>query len=101
MATVDPDDDSIDRWVVRRYEFDPARRERRHRVVAAFDNEAEFHDLIGRLEDEGQKARAAGQAEPTDHITGQHFPPGHRAAQQKRRLEWDIVTRRARRDSGA
>jgi hypothetical protein len=32
--------------VVRHYRFDPARRERRHVVVAAFDNKREFEAPI-------------------------------------------------------
>lgn len=39
---VDPGDDSICRWVLHRYRFDPERRQRRNVVVAAYDNEAEF-----------------------------------------------------------
>jgi hypothetical protein len=39
MATVDADDDAIWRYIVRRYAHDPQRHERRHQIVAAFDNE--------------------------------------------------------------
>ena len=46
MAKVDPDDDTIYRWVVQHYRYDPDRRERRHVVVAAFDNPNEFHTDI-------------------------------------------------------
>ena len=46
MATVDPNDDNIKRYVVRRYVYDPERRDRRHQVVSAFDNEQEFIALI-------------------------------------------------------
>ncbi len=42
MATVDPNDDNIKLYVVRLYAYDPEHRERRHQVVAAFDNEQEF-----------------------------------------------------------
>jgi hypothetical protein len=42
MAQVDPADDSIKRFIVRHYRYDPERRERRHVVVAAFDNEPEY-----------------------------------------------------------
>src|SRR5580700_7663243 len=42
MAQVDPADDSIKRFIVRHYRYDPERRARRHVVVAAFDNEPEY-----------------------------------------------------------
>ncbi len=42
MARVDPDDDSIRRFVIYRYAYDPVRRERRHQLVAAYDDVAEF-----------------------------------------------------------
>jgi hypothetical protein len=42
VAEVDPDDDSIRRFIVRHYRYDPDRHERRHVVVAAFDSEREF-----------------------------------------------------------
>ncbi|MBJ7610555.1 MAG: hypothetical protein JF887_14190 [Candidatus Dormibacteraeota bacterium] len=49
MATVDPDDDDIERYVVRRYAHDFRRHERRHQIVAAFDNKREFLRLLGEL----------------------------------------------------
>jgi hypothetical protein len=42
VARVDPDDDSIHRWVVWHYRYDSYRSERRNVVVAAFDNPGEF-----------------------------------------------------------
>ena len=42
MAEVDPEDDSIRRFIVRHYQYDPRRHERRHVVIAAFDNEREM-----------------------------------------------------------
>jgi hypothetical protein len=35
MARVDPEDDSIERFIVRRYRYDSQRRERRHVVAVA------------------------------------------------------------------
>jgi hypothetical protein len=40
-ARIDADNDDLLRYVVRRYAYDPQRRERRHQIVAAFDNERE------------------------------------------------------------
>jgi hypothetical protein len=41
VARVDPADDGIKRFIVRHSCYDPQRRERRHVVVAEFDNEPE------------------------------------------------------------
>jgi len=53
VAEVDPDDDSVSRDVVRYYAYDPARHERRHQTIIAFDDRVEFesyiHDAIDRL----------------------------------------------------
>lgn len=46
MAAVDPDDDSIKRFIVLHYRYDADRRERRNVVVQAFDNEREFHAAL-------------------------------------------------------
>jgi hypothetical protein len=35
MPRVDPQDDSIRRWVVHHYRYDPHRRERRHVLISA------------------------------------------------------------------
>jgi hypothetical protein len=37
MARVDPEDDTIWRFIACHYRYDPQRQERRHVVVAAFD----------------------------------------------------------------
>jgi hypothetical protein len=57
---VDADDDSIRRYVVWRYAYHPHRHQRRHQVVAAFDNEREFERLIDTLADELRRRRVAG-----------------------------------------
>jgi hypothetical protein len=70
MAEVDPEDDTIERFIVRNYAYDPMRRERRQIEVAAFDNEA---DMLKRLregisETDGRKAR--GEAADGERWTG-------------------------------
>jgi hypothetical protein len=87
MAAVDPDDDGIQRYVVRRYAYDPKRHERRHQVVAAFDDEAEFSGLIELLNRDLQRRRAAGDpVDRQEHYTGVLLEPGHRRRQQDGRL---------------
>jgi hypothetical protein len=87
MADVDPDDDAIQRYVVRRYAYDPKRHERCHQVVAAFDDEAEFLGRIELLNGDLQRRRAAGDpVDRQEHYTGVLLEPGHRRRQQDGRL---------------
>jgi hypothetical protein len=71
MAIVDPDNDGIQRNVVRRYAHDPLRHERRHQVVAAFDSEQEFRRLLETLAGDLKRRRDSGDAiDPLEHYTG-------------------------------
>jgi hypothetical protein len=87
MSAVDPDDDAIKRYIVRRYAYDPSRHERRHQVVAAFDTEREFLRLIRQLNKELEHRRAAGQ--PVDHreyVSGVTLEPGYKRRQRDGQL---------------
>jgi hypothetical protein len=75
MAHVDPADDSIERFIVRHYRHDPQRRERRHVVVAAFDNDQEFWACMNNLRDEINARRDHG--EPVDQ--GEHVEHGRQS----------------------
>jgi GNAT superfamily N-acetyltransferase len=84
---VDPDDDEIQRYVVRRYAYDPLRRERRHQVVAAYDSSAELVRVIDQLARDLQGRRAAGRfTDPLEHYTGVALEPGYRRKKQAGRL---------------
>lgn len=77
VAEVDPKDDTIKRFVVRHYRYDPARHERRHVVVAAFDNEPEFLACIERVRAEiAQRSQHGEQVDPREHATGVVYDPG-------------------------
>jgi hypothetical protein len=94
MATVDPDDDSIKRYVVRRYAYDPQRHERRHQDVAAFDNEREFLALIHARKQEVDLRRSAGEElTPRDYYTGVALEPGYRRRIALKRLDWKAIGR--------
>lgn len=83
VATVDPDNDDIRRYVVRRYAYDPTRHERRHQVIAAFDNKREFLRSIKSLTADLQRRRSAGESvDPREHFTGVTFEAGDRRRQQ-------------------
>lgn len=77
MGTVDVGDDGIRRFVVRHYRYDPARRERRHVVVAAFDNRREFSACLASVDAEIRNRRTAGeQIEAFEHASGIVREPG-------------------------
>jgi GNAT superfamily N-acetyltransferase len=87
MAAVDPDDDEIRRYVVRRYAYDPQRHERHHQVIAAVDNEREYRVLLEEADAQLRRHRAAGEEiEACEHISGVVLEPGHRRLQQNGRL---------------
>lgn len=87
MAAVDPHDDGIQRYVVRRYAWDPLRHERRHQIVAAFDDEAEFLRTIKRLSAELERRRAEGQPiDRREHLSGLILEAGHSRRQHDARL---------------
>ena len=63
---------------MRRYAHDPQRHERRHQVVAAFDNEKEFRRLLDSLAGDLRCRRDAGEPiDPLEHYTGLMLEPGH------------------------
>jgi hypothetical protein len=78
MAQVDPEDDNIRRFIVRHYRYDPERRERRHVVVAAFDNEAEFQVRLQSEAGEIQRRRDNGEnVDQREHASGLVYEPGY------------------------
>jgi hypothetical protein len=78
VAQVDPNDDTIRRFVARHYRYDSARRERRHVVVAAFDNEPEFLACIRRVTAEiGQRRQRGQDVDAREHASGVVYEPGY------------------------
>jgi hypothetical protein len=69
VAQVNAADDSIERYIVRIYAYDPARHERRHVLVAAFDNEAEGMRCVRETHRALLERRAAGLADPREYVT--------------------------------
>lgn len=93
MARVDPEDDSIKRFVVRHYRYDPQRRERRHVIVAAFDNEREFQACIQDVHAEIRRRREAGESvDSSEHASGSVHEPGY----LRRAANGHLVTRAIR-----
>jgi hypothetical protein len=78
VARVDPGDDSIERFIVRHYRYDPQRRERRHVVVAVFDNEPEFRAGMESARAEIRRRRDRGEpVDPREHVSGIVHEPGY------------------------
>lgn len=97
VAAVDPDDDTIHRWVVRHHAQDSDRHERRHQVVAAFDNEAEFLRLLRELNNDLERRRDAGDpVDRSEHYTRHMLEPGYRRRQQDGRLLKRLIRQRRR-----
>jgi hypothetical protein len=99
LAEVDPEDDTIRRYVVRHYAYDPDRHERRHMTVAAFDNEAEFGALFGRLSEELRRRRDdSDEFDQREHYSGVVLEAGYSQLQQNGRLIRDAMARGVRID---
>jgi hypothetical protein len=78
VGRVEPEDDSIRRFIVHHYRYDPARRERRHVVVAAFDNEQEFLACVQRVRAEiAQRRERDAPVDPREHASGVVHEPGY------------------------
>jgi hypothetical protein len=84
---VDPDDDTVARWVVAHYRYDADRRERRHVVVAAFDNPDEFHADIDTRAEQLRARRESGEGvDRLERITGRTYAAGYRRQQRDAHL---------------
>jgi GNAT superfamily N-acetyltransferase len=100
MARIDADDDDLKRWVVQRYAYDHQRRERRHQVIAAFDNEREWAVFLDHAAVRLRQDRSSGViSDPREHYSGVVLEPGYRRRQRNGRLIRRAVERGA--DIGA
>jgi hypothetical protein len=71
VGVVDARDDSIRRFIVRHYRYDPERRERRHVVVAAFDSHTEMEACLRAVDAQIAARRAAGEpVDAKEHASG-------------------------------
>ena len=93
MPLVDPTDDSVLRYVLEHYRYDPERNERRNVVVAAYDNQAEFEAAFIAANAELAKRQQEGSAESKEHIMGRVANPGALRYARERRAAWRRATR--------
>jgi hypothetical protein len=80
VAEVDSEDDTIWRWVIHHYRFDPARRQRRNVVVAAYDNEREFQTELERHTQMLRNEIVARTRSSHENLSGVVLEPGYLAA---------------------
>ena len=79
MPQVDPDDDTIRRYVVHHYRYDEERHERRNVLVAAYDSAGEWHAALEGLQGELERRRASGEpVDPRENVSGTEWKPGDR-----------------------
>jgi len=94
VARVDPADDSVRRYIVQHYRYDPDRRQRRNVVVAAFDSRREFEACFRATSEHLEGRRAAGDdVDPREHVSGTVREPGG----DKRAADGRLLMRAARR----
>jgi hypothetical protein len=86
MPEVDPEDDTLTRFVVWHFRYDPDRHERRNVLVTAYDNSGELEQAIERLRRDVELLKASGEAERCEHITGVVYRPGDRERARRRRI---------------
>jgi hypothetical protein len=78
VGRVEPEDDSIRRFIVHHFRYDAARRERRYVVVAAFDNEPDFLACVERVRAEiAQRREREERVDPREHASGVVHEPGY------------------------
>jgi hypothetical protein len=87
MARVDAEDDTLRRYIVRHYRYDPERHERRHVVVAAFDSQKEYERCLRAVSAEIERRKAAGEyVDSGEHASGTVYEPGDRQRAANGRL---------------
>lgn len=83
MAQVDLDDDTLWRWVIQHYRFDPTRNERRNVVVSVFDNAAEFETELHRYAVRVHAEITAGTRSGRENVSGLALHLGYQAEQAR------------------
>jgi hypothetical protein len=96
MARVDPNDDSVPRWVVSHYRYDPDQRERTWIDVVAFDSQDEFESYIDEATATWRRLNDRGGIATSETYRGSHREAGYRDRMNRQRIERESFIRRAR-----
>ena len=100
MPQVDPDDDTIERFVVQSYRYDADRYERRLVVQVAFDNVREFEAAVELASTDLRRRRDAGEnVDPREHVGGVVLEPGYYSKQRAARFLKNAVAHGATPDA--
>lgn len=87
VAEVDPEDDAVSRYTVRHYAYDPARQERRHQTIVAFDDRMQFEAHIDNANARLHALRAGDRdVESLEYYSGVFKPAGEDHHQRLRRI---------------
>lgn len=89
VAKVDPTDDSIVRFVIRRHSFDAATNHFRWIDESAYDNRKEFEKSLDEAALELEGRRIVGRAHGKEQVAGQKLPANYYAesfVRRKRRI---------------
>jgi hypothetical protein len=89
MTKVDPSDDSIVRYVIRRHRFDAATNHFRWIDESAYDSKDEFDKSLDEAASELESRRIVGRAHEKEQVAGQKLPANYYAeslVRRKRRI---------------
>ena len=90
MTEVDPLDDSITRYVIRRHRFDPATNHFRWFNESAFDNKTEFEARLQQAFEELAARSLHGNVEEKEQISGQKLSVNYLSESSARRKQRKI-----------
>lgn len=77
MSEIDISDDSLTRYVVKHYKFDPSTKHFIHLELMAFDNKKEFEMKISELGKSLKHLQDSHEVTSKEYIYGAIYKPGH------------------------
>jgi hypothetical protein len=90
MAEVDPFDDSVVRYVIKRHKYDPKTKHYRWFYQCAYDNETEYRKAFNEIGDALEELRLRGEVQHKDQIAGVRLEIGYFTNSKRRREARDI-----------